>query len=143
MKRDMDLVRELLLKLESLPVGQETVMLMEEGGSRYVRREFISGNTKGFEIDGRTADEIDYHLALIREANLIECPGDTDFTKRIPFSRLTWSGHDFLDSVRDPEIWAKTKKGAEAAGGFTVDLLKDLAKGFIKKQIEEFTGVKL
>ena len=29
-----------------------------------------------------------------------------------------------------------------AAGGFTVDLLKDLAKGLIKKQIEERTGVK-
>jgi hypothetical protein len=40
-------------------------------------------------------------------------------------------------------VWTKTKKGAVAAGGFTVDLLKDLAKGFIKKQIEERTGVKL
>jgi hypothetical protein len=30
----------------------------------------------------------------------------------------------------------ETKKGAEAAGGFTVDLLKDLAKGFLKKQID-------
>jgi hypothetical protein len=45
--------------------------------------------------------------------------------------------------VRDPKIWAKTKDGALAAGGFTVDLLKDLAKGFVKKQIEERTGVTL
>jgi hypothetical protein len=37
-----------------------------------------------------------------------------------------WPG---LDSIRNPKIWEKTKKGAEAAGGFTVDLLKDLAKG--------------
>jgi hypothetical protein len=57
--------------------------------------------------------------------------------------RLTWEGHDFLDSIRDPKIWEKTKKGVEGAGGFTVDLLKDLAKGFMKKQIEEYTGVKL
>jgi len=56
---------------------------------------------------------------------------------------LSWQGHDFLDSVRNPDVWAKTKKGAEAAGGFTADLLKDLAKGFVKKQIEEYTGVKL
>jgi len=59
------------------------------------------------------------------------------------FDRLSWAGHDFVDSVRSPEVWAKTKKGAEAAGGFTVDLLKDLAKGFIKKQIEDLTGVKI
>ena len=45
--------------------------------------------------------------------------------------------HDFLDSVRDPETWAKTKKAAAGAGGFTVELLRDLAKGFVKKQIEE------
>ena len=56
---------------------------------------------------------------------------------------LTWAGHDLLDSVRDPKIWAKTKHGALAAGGFTVDLLKDLAKGFVKKQIEQRTGVTL
>jgi len=61
----------------------------------------------------------------------------------VAFRRLSWHGHDFLDSVRSPEVWKKTKKGAEAAGGFTVDLLKDLAKGFVKKQIEEYTGVKL
>jgi hypothetical protein len=53
--------------------------------------------------------------------------------------RLTWEGHDFLNSIRDPKIWEKTKKGVEGAGGFTVDL----AKGFVKKQIEEHTGVKL
>jgi hypothetical protein len=61
----------------------------------------------------------------------------------ITFSRLSWYGHDFLDSIRDPKIWERTKRGAEAAGGFTVDLLKDLATGFIRKQIEERTGVKL
>lgn len=26
---------------------------------------------------------------------------------------LTWSGHDFLDSVRDDEIWRRTKEGGE------------------------------
>jgi len=47
------------------------------------------------------------------------------------------------DSIRSPDVWAKTKAGAYAAGGFTVELLADLAKGFIKKQIEDRTGVKL
>jgi hypothetical protein len=49
----------------------------------------------------------------------------------------------FLDTVRDPEIWKKTKEGAISAKGFTLDLLQDLAKGFIKKQIEERTGITL
>jgi hypothetical protein len=61
----------------------------------------------------------------------------------VVIGKLTWSGHEFVDAVRDPVIWAKTRSGAKAAGGFTIDLLKDLAKGFLKTQIEERTGVKL
>ncbi|MGH6849314.1 MAG: DUF2513 domain-containing protein [Methylocella sp.] len=61
----------------------------------------------------------------------------------IVISKLTWAGHDFLDSVRDPKLWEKTKREIDAAEGYTFDLVKDLAKGFIKKQIEEYTGVKL
>ena len=52
-------------------------------------------------------------------------------------------GHDFLDSIRDPDVWDKTKKGALAAGGFAMDLLKKLATGFVKKKIEDSTGIKL
>ena len=59
------------------------------------------------------------------------------------FRQLTWSGHDFVDAVRDDEIWGKTRQGAKAAGGFSVDLLKDLAKGFIRKKIAEHTGVEI
>jgi Hypothetical protein (DUF2513) len=75
-------------------------------------------------------------------------PGFLDLTRTQPALGVcvrgrTWRGHDFIDSVRDPEIWRKTKEGAQAAGGFTIELLRELAKGFIKTQIEKHTGVKL
>ncbi|MBY5592690.1 DUF2513 domain-containing protein [Rhizobium leguminosarum] len=86
------------------------------------------------------------YLRLLLEARLIEGDGVPDdqyaFDHILP-TRLTWSGHDFLDTVRDPAIWKKTKEGALSAKGFTLDLLQDLAKGFIKKQIEERTGIAL
>jgi len=71
--------------------------------------------------------EVAYHLRLIEETTFIQ-PFVAGFGGEVLFDRLSWTGHDFIDSVRSPEVWAKTKKGAEAAGGFTVDLLKDLAK---------------
>jgi hypothetical protein len=40
-------------------------------------------------------------------------------------------------------VWNKTKKGALAAGGFTMDLLMKLATSFLKKEIEDSTGIKL
>ena len=126
MKRDMDLIRELLLQIEEFDQGL--------GGDVEI---------KAGESEARVVAE---HLRLLLEAGLIEgnaVPDDEYAFDHILPTRLTWSGHDFLDSVRDPEIWKKTKEGAISAKGFTLDLLQDLAKGFIKKQIEERTGITL
>lgn len=48
-----------------------------------------------------------------------------------------------LLKLEDEDIWNKTKEGALAAGGFSFDLVKDLAKGFIRKKVETLTGVDL
>lgn len=130
MVRNMDLIRELLLRLESLPI---------EPGSTHI---FYVGSDE-LRIDGFDDDQVSYHLSLIDEAGLIETGTTSRTMNGFLFSRLSWAGHDFLDSIRDPEVWAKTKRGAEAAGGFTVDLLKDIAKGFLRKQIEDYTGIKI
>lgn len=130
MVRNMDLIRELLLRLESLPI---------EPGSTHI---FYFGDDE-LRIDGFDDDQISYHLSLIDEAGLIDTGTTSQPMTGFIFSRLSWAGHDFLDSIRDPEVWAKTKNGAKAAGGFTVDLLKDIAKGLIRKQVEEYTGIKI
>lgn len=122
----MDLVRDLLLQIEEFDQG-------------------LGGDVE-IEAAGLEPQVVAEHLRLLIEARLIE--GDTvpddqyAFDHIVPI-RLTWSGHDFLESVRDPEIWKKTKEGALSAKGFTLDLLQDLAKGFLKKQIEERTGIAL
>lgn len=128
MRRDMDLIRDLMLKLEGLVLHPGAIV-------------HFKADDDDIQMPGYTSDEIQYHLRLLVEASFIE-PGKGTM-QGFMFRSITWAGHDFVDSVRSPEVWAKTKKGAEAAGGFTVDLLKDLAKGFVKKQIEELTGVKL
>ena len=53
MKRDMDLIRELLLKLEALPLRPGDIA-------------HVSGHDKELAIEGRSADEIEHHLNLIR-----------------------------------------------------------------------------
>ncbi|MGY2806393.1 DUF2513 domain-containing protein [Bradyrhizobium sp. USDA 4506] len=128
MTRDMDIVRSLLLKLETLNSNPHRILI-------------IRGATPELAIDGATSDQVDYHLSLLRERGLIEPSEGGTMDGGICFRRLTWEGHDFADSVRDEQIWKKTRHGALAVGSWTFDLVKDLAKGFIKKQIEERTGV--
>jgi hypothetical protein len=129
MKRDMDLVRELLLKLEAFPAEYGDVFAFNLGDADVA-------------VDGRTDAEVMYHLELLRERGLIDSPGSQPMTG-VTFSGLTWQGHDFADSMRDSQIWLATKEGAEKAGGWTFDLVIALAKGLIKKKIEEHTGVQI
>ncbi len=129
MQRNMDLVRDLLIRLEALPIGiGEAHMLMVSGPPLV--------------LAGEDANEIFYNMRLLANAGFLDL---TDGQPALGFCvrGLTWQGHDFLDSVRDPDIWRRTKEGAQKAGGFTVELLGDLAKGLIKTQIEKYTGVKL
>lgn len=129
MRRDMDLIRELVLKLEALPVPA--------GGVCHVH-----GADKALSVDGHTPDEIEYHLSLIEQSGLLNI-SDARPTYGVVFRGLTPAGHDFADAVRDPMIWKKTKDGALAAGGWTLELLGDLAKGFLKQQAKKITGLDL
>jgi hypothetical protein len=129
MKRDLGLVRDLLLRLEALPMGMYGA-------------ETISPDNPKVAVEGYSEEDIAYHLSLLQERGLIEVP-DAQPMIGIVFTRLTWEGHDFLDAVRDPEIWRKTKQGMDSVGSFSFELVKDLAKGLIKTQLENYTGVKL
>lgn len=128
MKRDMDLLRLLLLKLEALDEDGQNIYLFD--------------NSEEFEIDGFTWEQIVYHFDLAVEARMVD-QGGRGAMEGFMFRRLTWSGHDFVDAVRDDDIWKKTRQGATAAGGFSVELLKDLAKGFIRKKISDHTGIEI
>ena len=124
MKRDMDLIRALMLEIEERDTGD--IQLLE------------------IEIEGHSQLEVFSHLRLLIEAGLI---AGLDLSSHsginVQATRLTWTGHDFLDSIRDDEIWQQTKDGAAAAGGFTLELLSDLAKGLIKTKIAKHTGVEI
>ena len=50
------------------------------------------------------------------------------------FSGTSWSGHDYLDAVRDPTVWKETKSRAEKIGGWTFGIVKDLAVAYVKQE---------
>lgn len=51
--------------------------------------------------------------------------------------QLTWHGQDFLDSVRDPTVWDKTRDGAKKLGGVTFEMFIGLAKEFAKAEAKK------
>jgi hypothetical protein len=126
MKRDMDLIREILLAIERLDTGADDDLDVV--------------------VDGVDPRVVNAHLRLLDEAGFInahEIPDDTEeFSHFVP-TRLTWSGHEFLDAVRDPEVWRRTKAGAAKAGGAGVEFMWELAKAYGKQLLKERIGVDL
>jgi hypothetical protein len=95
-----------------------------------------------FEKEGVSEEEIAYGLRLLMDRLFVI--GSYDRTSGIfDVERLSMDGHDSLDSIRSPDVWNKIKKDALIAGGFTLDLLMKLATGYIKKALEDATGIKL
>lgn len=125
MDRDMDLVRLILLA-----VADKGVIPVRMMGP--------------LTLEGYPADLVSYHVWMLEGAGLIEA---VDLTSHGHFECrprcLTWHGHEFLDSIRDPEVWRQTKAGVEMVGGFSLDILSALARGLIRKKIEEHTGISL
>lgn len=130
MQRNMDLIRAIVLKLESWDLGPGAIII-------------VSDIEKDFPIDGYTAHEISYHFNLIAEVGWVDTGGRNPSSRSFTFRSLTSKGHDFADSVRDDKVWAVTKDGAVKAGGYSLELLGSLAKGLLKKQIEKHTGIDL
>jgi hypothetical protein len=114
MKRDMDLVRDLLLRLEEH--YKDRVSVTEVG------------------VLGPDRQRIVGHLRLLADGGYVEMT-QTHLPSGAPILtgwRLTWKGHEFLDQVRDPEIWRQTKAAAGRVGSWSVTVLASLAAGFIK-----------
>src|SRR3954468_7324025 len=109
MRRDMDLYRELLLKLEELPINPGGAILISPDEPDVAPPEVA--------VSGFSWDQIDYHLEQLAMAGLIV--GQRQMSG-FEFRQLTPAGHDFLDAVRSQDTWSKTKDVAKKAGAWSL-----------------------
>ena len=121
MKRDMDLVRKLVLYIEE-----------KEDDNPILKAPFSGYSELDFEE----------HYHLLFEAGLVRCEtvcsGSTPsrIVKVIPFS-LTWEGHDFADAIKNETIWKNAKaKITSQIGGLPFDVLKAVLIGMCKEAIK-------
>ena len=94
MKRDLELVRRILLDIED-------------------NRESSGGHSSwsGIIDEGYTADAIHYHVQLLHDAGLIHA--DELVPGQWWPERITWAGHEFLDSARNDKLWNEAKRRVE------------------------------
>jgi len=120
MIRNLDLVRKILLEIES-----------ESGGF----------SSKSLELEGFSKDEIEYHITIMLEAGLIQGASHNRSGHYYPLiipSRLTWAGHDFLDACRDEGRWKEAKEIFIKAGGVTFDVAKEVLVRLMLSGISQY-----
>lgn len=125
MKRDLNLIRKILLAIEesnSVPIS-----------------------FKGVEPLAQTINVVDFasvsfHVSLLIDANYIEA---TDISikgvnyKNYFITRLTNNGCDYIDSIRDISVWQKTQEKLQTIGGSaSLDVIKTIATQIILKALQ-------
>lgn len=119
MKRDMDLIRKIMLRIEE---------------------EYTSTAIFNLKVDGYTMEQIAVHCKMMYEARLIsdykaQYAGNSLYSFGV--SNLTWEGYEYLDKIRDDSIWKKVKDVAKDKGlPLAIDTVKQIASVIISSMTE-------
>ena len=114
MKRDMELVRLILLKIEE---------------------EYRSTAIYNLKIPHYDMETVAYHCKILKEAGLI-----SDYDSRYADGKLwcfgvgslTWDGNDFLDKIRDNSRWKKIKDTITQKGlPLAIETIKTISTAFV------------
>lgn len=110
MRRDDDLLRQLMLDMEADPEPQKIFVLT---------------------LDADDEDRDTYfHLRLLADEGFLEESG-----KYGGVFRMTNKGHDFCAAVRSDTVWGQTKQVAAQVSGVSLSILKDIAVGIVREQL--------
>ncbi|MEP3946232.1 DUF2513 domain-containing protein [Ascidiaceihabitans sp.] len=119
MKRDDDLIRDLLFRIEAEGDHLSMDFTVTLGMSAEKRREVG-------------------HIRLLADAGFVALSG-----KSGDVVRITNDGHNFIAAIRDDTTWAKTKEVTSKAGVSILTVMFDVAVGLGKEKLTEITGLKL
>lgn len=124
MRLNHDCVRDLLLTIED-SLSLDAVVLTTQLNQHE--------NLEKYEYA-----ELVYCILRLREAGYIETVGQ-DLTSNvgrvIKVRGLTYSGHLFLDNIRESTRWKKVKEKADSVGNVALNIMAGLAESYAKKAL--------
>lgn len=118
MKRNLDLLREILLSLENHePERIGTLQSISP-------KDFSGSEPQNF-----------YHIDMLANAGFIKLAGKPTLAGHFAVHGMTMTGHDFLDAIREQSVWDHTKKRVGEVGSWTLDIVLAVAKEEIKRRL--------
>lgn len=115
MKRDMDLVREILRRVRSLETFDRPVSIT---------------------IEEQPQTVVSYHIQIMAEYGLLDAIslGSNDGPDWRAM-RLTWDGQDFLDAAENDTRWQRAREIMGQVQGFGFEILKQVLMDLARQQV--------
>ena len=98
MKRNMDLIRKILLTIEEEHDGRNRVQIHS--------------------VEGYPRNEVSFHVHLLVDAGYVNAGKVGALQGTVYLIRgITWEGYEFLDAVRSDNVWSRVQKKLKVIGG--------------------------
>lgn len=111
MRLDYDLIRDLLLTLETICNRTENYPVSYIHQNHYSNYDYFV---------------INYYIIYLTEAGLIHFNNDYIID-------LSPKGHSFLNNIRSQDIWSKTKETIKPLGTVSLDIVANIASSIVSK----------
>ena len=117
-KRDFDLLRNMLLRIEAAEPG----------------RKLDVGSFAGLCDDDNI---IALHIELLHEAGFVKLADPYSHEiDEMAIVRMTFAGYEYLDAIRDGSNWKAIKEKLLPVGGSTsIEIVKELGVSFLRQQL--------
>ena len=124
MKRDLNLIRNILLETEAAP--SDTLTVYDIADKYHANPDLVA-----------------YQLDLLAEAGFLKVRGltiawtpDTHKYDAERIDRLTLEGHNYLDAIRNDTVWQNTLAELRNIGiSVSFEIVKEIASNYLKRML--------
>lgn len=127
MELNKDCVRDVLLSCE------EMLKMDEEGYMNSLSHEELEQVLPNYKTE-----DIIYTVVKLKEAGFLDVKvtrASGNILVDVRINDITFTGHEFLNDIRDDNNWKKVKEIAKSVGAFSINMIAQIAVGVIQTNI--------
>lgn len=127
MELNKDCVRDVLLSCEEL------LKIDEEGYMNSLSHEELEQVLPNYKTE-----DIIYTVVKLKEAGFLDVKvtrASGNILVDVRINDITFTGHEFLNDIRDDNNWKKVKEIAKSVGAFSINMIAQIAVGVIQTNI--------
>lgn len=127
MELNKECVRDVLLSCEEL------LKMDEEGYMNSLSHEELE-----LVLPNYKTEDIIYTVVKLKEAGFLDVKvtrASGNILVDVRINDITFTGHEFLNDIRDDNNWKKVKEIAKSVGAFSINMIAQIAVGVIQTNI--------